>query len=151
MLWLPDSMQSVYPIFYISQPKSIVPNTILNQVQPPPPLVEVDSELEYKILKILNFKIDQRRRNCNLLYLVCWSSYEGTDNKTSWLFATELCRSHLQACPSCHNCSFIFSSQSFPFIIPYSCYSSSLWPSRVQAYEGDTDISWTSLMYSELY
>jgi len=50
----------------------------------------VDGELEYEISKILDSKLDNRRRLCKLLYLVKWSGYEGTDNETSWLLATKL-------------------------------------------------------------
>ena len=67
-----------------------VPNIIPNRVQSPPPPVEVDGEPEYEISEILDSKVDRRRRNCKLLYLVRWSGYEGTDDETSWLLATEL-------------------------------------------------------------
>ena len=60
-LRLPDSMKSVHPVFHVSQLEPIVPNTIPNRVQPPPPLVEVDSEPKYEILEILYSKIDRRR------------------------------------------------------------------------------------------
>ena len=83
-------MKSVHPVFHVSQLEPAVPNVIPNRVQTPPPPVEVDGELEYEISKILNSKVDHQRRNCKLLYLVCWSGYEGTDDETSWLLATEL-------------------------------------------------------------
>ena len=89
-LCLPDSMHAVHPVFHVSQLKPAIPNTIPNRTQPPPPPVEVDGEPEFKISKILDSKIDCRRKTCKLLYLVRWSSYEGTDEETSWLFATEL-------------------------------------------------------------
>jgi len=50
----------------------------------------VDGEPEYEISEILDSKLDNRRRLCKLLYLVKWSGYEGTDDETSWLLATEL-------------------------------------------------------------
>jgi hypothetical protein len=65
------------------------PNKIPNRTQSPPPLVEVEGELEYEISEILDTKIDNRRR-CKLLYYVCWAGYEGTNEETSWLPATEL-------------------------------------------------------------
>ena len=89
-LRLPDSMKSVHPVFHVSQLEPFVPNAVPNRVQPPPPPVEVDGEPEYEISEMLDSKIDQRRRNCNLLYLVRWSGYEGTDDETSWLLAMEL-------------------------------------------------------------
>jgi hypothetical protein len=85
-----DSMCSVHPVFHVSQLEPATPNTIPNRIQPPPPLVEVDGEPEYEISKILDLKLDRCRRQCQLLYLIQWSRYEGTDEETSWLLATEL-------------------------------------------------------------
>ena len=45
-LQLPNSMRSVHPIFHISQLKLSQPNTIPNRVQPLPPLIEVNREVE---------------------------------------------------------------------------------------------------------
>ena len=67
-----------------------VPNEIPEREQPPPPPVEVDGEPEFEIAEILDSKIDNRRRTCKLLYLVKWAGYEGTDEESSWLLATEL-------------------------------------------------------------
>jgi len=89
-LRLPDSMCAVHPVFHISQLEPAIPNTIPDRIQPPPPPVEVDGEPEFEISEILDSKVDHRRRSCKLLYLMCWSSYKGTDEETSWLLATEL-------------------------------------------------------------
>ena len=89
-LQLPDSMKSVHPIFHISQLEPAIPNMIPNHVQTPPHPVDIDSETEYEIEEILDLKIDRQRRNCKLLYLVCWSRYKGTDEETSWLLADKL-------------------------------------------------------------
>ena len=89
-LQLPDSMCSVHPVFYVSQLEPCAPNTIPNHVQPPAPPIEVNGKPKYKIKEILDSKINQRRHHCQLLYLVCWLSYQGTDDKTSWLLAMEL-------------------------------------------------------------
>jgi hypothetical protein len=86
---LPDAMKSVHPVFHVSQLEPATPNTIPNRVQPPPPPVEIDGEPEYEIEQILDSKLDYRRR-CPLQYLVKWAGYEGTDEETSWLIATEL-------------------------------------------------------------
>ena len=83
-------MNSVHPVFHVSQLEPTTPNTIPNRVQSPPPPVEVDGEPEFEISEILDSKIDKRRCHCQLLYLVRWLGYEGTDDKTSWLLATEL-------------------------------------------------------------
>jgi len=83
-------MCTIHPIFHVSQLELAIPNTIPDQIQPPPPPVEVDGEPEFEISEILDSKVDRRHRTCKLLYLVRWSGYEGTDEETSWLLATEL-------------------------------------------------------------
>ena len=65
------------------------PSSIPNCTEPPPAPVKVDGELEYKIAKILNTKID-KRRHCKLLYLVKWLGYKGTNEEMSWLPTDEL-------------------------------------------------------------
>jgi Integrase zinc binding domain len=86
---LPDSMRAVHPVFHVSMLEPAPPNTIPNRVQSPPPPVEIDGEPEFEISEILDSKLDNRRR-CKLLYLVRWAGYEGTDEETSWVLATEL-------------------------------------------------------------
>jgi len=69
-LRLPDSMHTVHPIFHVSQLELAIPNTILDQIQPPPPPVKVDGEPEFKISEILDSKVNRRQKTCKLLYLV---------------------------------------------------------------------------------
>jgi hypothetical protein len=88
-LRLPDQLRAVHPVFHVSQLETETPNTIPNRVQPPPPPIEVDGDIEYEVSEILDSKIDKRRK-CQLLYLVRWTGYEGTDQETDWLPATEL-------------------------------------------------------------
>ena len=88
-LRLPDQLRAVHPVFHVSQLEPATPNTIPNWVQPPPPPIEVDEDVEYEISEILDSKNDKRRK-CQLLYLVRCSGYEGTDQETDWLPATEL-------------------------------------------------------------
>ena len=66
------------------------PSMIPDPVQPPPLPVFLDGEPEFEIAEILDSKVDQRRHNCKLLYLVRWTGYAGTDEETSWILATEL-------------------------------------------------------------
>ena len=89
-LRLPQHLQSIHPVFHVSQPKPHTTSTIPNRSEPPPPPITVDGELEYEIAEVLDSKIDNRRRTCKLLYLVRWSGYEGMDEETSWILATEL-------------------------------------------------------------
>jgi len=60
MLRLPESMHAVHPIFHVSQLEPAIPNTIPDRIQPPPPLVEVDGELEFEIAEILDSKVDRQ-------------------------------------------------------------------------------------------
>jgi hypothetical protein len=88
-LRLLDSMRGVHPVFHVIMLEPETPNTITNQIQHPPPPIDIDGEQEYEIAQVLDSKVDQHRK-CKLLYLVKWSRYEGTDEETSWLPATEL-------------------------------------------------------------
>src|SRR3984885_12387754 len=88
-LRLPDQLRAVHPVFHVSQLEPATLNTIPNRVQSPPPPIEVDDDIEYEISEILDSKLDKRRK-CQLLYLVRWTGYEGTDQETDWLPATEL-------------------------------------------------------------
>jgi len=65
------------------------PNPILNWIQPMPLPLIIEDQPEFEISDILDTKIDNRRR-CKLQYLVRWTGYEGTDEETSWINATEL-------------------------------------------------------------
>ena len=58
-LQLPNSLQSIHPVFHVSVLKPSTLNTIPNHIQPLSPLLNVDSKLEYEISKILSSKLDQ--------------------------------------------------------------------------------------------
>ena len=88
-LQLLASMHAVHLVFHVSMLEPSTPNSIPNHIQPPPPPITVDEELEYKISDILDSKLD-KWWVCKLLYLVYWSGYKGTDEETSWLLANEL-------------------------------------------------------------
>ena len=89
-LQLPDSMCVVHPVFHVSMLKPATPNLIPNRIQLPPPPVKIDGEPKYEISEILDSKVDKHRRHCNVLYLVHWAGYEGTDEETSRVLASEL-------------------------------------------------------------
>ena len=88
-LWLPNHLCAVHPVFHLSQLEPETPNIIPNRIQPHPSLIKIEDELEYEISKILNSKIDPQQC-CKLLYYVQWEGYQGTDEETLWLPATEL-------------------------------------------------------------
>jgi hypothetical protein len=83
-------MKSLHSVFHVSQLEPAVPNTIPNCIQAPPLPVEIDGEPKYEISEILDSKLNCQRHHCQLLYLIWWSGYEGKDEETSWLLATEL-------------------------------------------------------------
>ena len=67
----------------------VTPNTISDCTQLLPPPIEINGDKEFKILEILNFKIDHWRK-CKLQYLVYWLEYEGTNEETSWIPTKEV-------------------------------------------------------------
>ena len=69
ILWLPEHMHAIHPMFHVSQLQLEIPNQILNYVQPAPPLIEINGELKYEIADILDSKIDNCRK-CKLLYYI---------------------------------------------------------------------------------
>jgi len=88
-LHLPNTIRAIHFVFYISMLKPATPNTFLQYSEPPPAPVIIDRELEYKISKIADSKIDHWRAY-KLLYKVIWLGYEDTNNDSKWLPATEL-------------------------------------------------------------
>src|ERR1700720_4129815 len=88
-LRLPEQLWAVHPVFHVSQLEPTTRNIIPNRVQPPPPPIEVNDDIEFEISEILDSKIDKQRK-CQLLFLVRWIGYEGTDEETDWLSALEL-------------------------------------------------------------
>ena len=78
------------PVFHVSQLEPASSSSIPGQVPTLPPPVLIEGKPEFEISEILNFKVDCHCRLCKLLYLVCWSGYEGTNEETSWILASEL-------------------------------------------------------------
>ena len=83
-------MWAVHPVFHVSMLEPADGNVIPEHTQLPPPLVKIDGEPEYEISEILDSKIDKCQKHCNIVYLVCWTGYKGTDEETSWILANEL-------------------------------------------------------------
>jgi len=88
-LCLPDTMRAIHSVFYVSMLELATPNTFPQCSKLPPAPVIIDGELEYKISKIVNSKIDCWRA-CKLLYKIIWLGYEDTNNDSKWLLAMEL-------------------------------------------------------------
>jgi len=73
----------------VSQIEPAPLSNIPNHINPPPPPIKIDGNLEFKVAHILDSKLDQRRRN-PLLYLIQWSGYKGTPDEYSWMPASDL-------------------------------------------------------------
>ena len=82
-------MRSIHPVFHVSMLEPSTPNPFSDQEPIPEPPVILDGELEYEISGILDSKIDKHHK-CRLQYLIRWMGYEGTEEETSWLPASEL-------------------------------------------------------------
>ena len=76
-LRLPNTFRGVHPVFHISMLEPAFLNEILNCVQSPPPLVDIEGELEYKISEIIDSKID-KCWSCKLLYLVLGTTMDAS-------------------------------------------------------------------------
>src|SRR6202030_3300225 len=55
-LRLPEQLWAVHPVFHVSQLEPATQNTIPNRVQPPPPPIEVNEDIEFEISEILDSK-----------------------------------------------------------------------------------------------
>jgi len=86
---LPDHLKAIHPVFHVSQLKPAPPNQIPNRIEPPPLPIELDGNLEFEVMQILNSKLNKHRRD-PLLYYVQWSGYENTADENSWLTAANL-------------------------------------------------------------
>ena len=92
-LKLPADKRGIHPVFHTSMLEPDVRNTIPNHIQDPPPPIIIDDNPEYGVEAILDSKLD-KRCGCPLRYYVKWEGYDGTDEETSWIAATD-----------CANCS----------------------------------------------
>src|SRR5213078_2283608 len=66
-LQLPSSMK-IHPVFHVSLLDRYVESDIPARIQPPPPSVVVDNEVEYEVEEVLDSKVSRKR----LFYLVKW-------------------------------------------------------------------------------
>ena len=89
LIKLPNHLHAIHSVFHVLQIEPAPLSNIPNCVNPPPPPIEIDGNLEFEVAQILDSKLDQRRRD-PLLYLIQWSGYEGTLDKYLWTPASDL-------------------------------------------------------------
>jgi transposase InsO family protein len=93
-LELPPNFRHIHPVFHVMLLEPHTPNTIPNRIQPPPPPVEIEGQLEYEVEVILDSKLDRRYRN-PLFYLVKWKGYAHDDNEAqTWQPAENVEHAH---------------------------------------------------------
>jgi len=76
-LKLPPSMK-IHPVFHVSLLDRYIESDLPGRVQPPPPPVIIEDQIEYEAEEVLDSKIMRRR----LFYLIKWKGYPVSDN--SW-------------------------------------------------------------------
>ena len=81
ILYLPEYMYSIHPVFYVFMLKPSTSNFFSKRIQLAPTPVIIDREPEYEISWIVDSKIDCRW-TCKLLYKVIWLGYEDTGDKS---------------------------------------------------------------------
>src|SRR5258708_2770768 len=90
-LCLPQHFHSIHPVFHISQLEPVESEPFPQHVQPLPPPIEIDGDIEYEVSEVLDSRVDRHfRGNKSLCYLVCWTRYEGTEEETSWISTQDL-------------------------------------------------------------
>lgn len=57
-LRLLDVMQAVHPVYHVPMLKPYTPSEIPNRIPSPPPPIEIDSQIEYKVAEVLDSKLD---------------------------------------------------------------------------------------------
>ncbi len=77
-LRLPPEMKRVHPVFHVSLLEPYIANSIEGRIEPPPPPIVVEGELEYEVEDILDSRIRRNRKE----YLVKWKGYDGIDAVT---------------------------------------------------------------------
>jgi len=80
---LPTHLQSIHPVFHISQLELVHPSTIPNHLNSSLPPIVIDGNLEFELEQVLDSKLDHQRKD-PLLYYVQWAGYKGTLEEFSW-------------------------------------------------------------------
>jgi len=59
LIKLPNHLRAIHPVFCVSQIKPVPLSNISNRVNPPPPPIEIDGNLEFEVAEILDSKLDR--------------------------------------------------------------------------------------------
>jgi len=77
-------LKRIHPVFHVSllQPTSAssIPNYTNELLLP----LELDDSEEFEVNRILDSKVDHRRKGSGILYLVEWKGFDNTAESTSW-------------------------------------------------------------------
>jgi len=83
-LGLPLTLSHIHPVFHISLLQPTSASSIPNRLTDPPPPIQLDNSSHWEVDRILDSKVDRRRKNVGLLYLIEWKGFDHTPNATSW-------------------------------------------------------------------
>src|SRR5882724_167375 len=78
------SMKRVHNVFHASLLEPAPPDDIPLCTDSPPPPVEYSDHVEFEVAAILDSRVDRRRKDSGVLYLVQWAGFEGTAEEFSW-------------------------------------------------------------------
>jgi hypothetical protein len=92
ILELPHKLRQVHPVFHVSMLEPFLDNLIPNRTLSPPPPVEIDNKLEYKVTAI----VDSRIFCSKLQYRVEWLGYEEANASEQWTWELAKDLNHAQ-------------------------------------------------------
>ena len=78
------ALSRIHPVFHVSLLQPTSTSDIPNRVVDPPPPIELNDSEEWEVNRILDSKVDRRRKGPGLLYLVEWKGFDNTPDATSW-------------------------------------------------------------------
>ena len=92
-LELPLTMRAIHPVFHVSL---LRPYRHDGNVQPPPPAIEVEDELEYEVEAILDKRFRRYRSRRVAEFLIKWRGYGHEHNSWELLANLDNCAELLQ-------------------------------------------------------
>src|SRR5467141_2565681 len=83
-LGLSLALSCIHPVFHVSLIQLTSSSVIPARVVDPPLPIELDNSDQWEVNRILDSKLDRRRKGPGLLYLVKWKGFDNTPDATSW-------------------------------------------------------------------